>query len=107
MRYPSALPAVALAVGIAFGIFFPTSSFLTTVLLTVAWTAAFIAFRLRRDRAFVLVIFIGFALAGELLGARANADALHTPLGALFDASVRPNEYEVFATIEGTLRADA
>jgi competence protein ComEC len=105
--YPSTIPAVALAAGIALGIVCPTSPFVATILLTAAWVAACTAFRLRRDRLFVLTICLGFAMGGELLGSRANEDALHAPIGAMFDANLRPGEYDVFGTIDGTLRTDA
>ena len=107
MTFPLVLPTAALAAGIAVGIFFPTDPFLTRCLLALAGTLACLSFGLRHDRWFLCQIVLGFAVAGELIGARANIDALQTPLRTLFDRRLPANEYQMFATIDGTLRADA
>src|SRR5882762_9276838 len=98
---------MALAAGIGLGIFFPTEPFLTTCFLSIAWVAAFVAFRFYRERFFLFGIVLGFATAGELLGAQANIAALEAPIGILFDRHLPSTEYEMFATIDGTLRMDA
>ena len=98
---------MALAAGVSLGIFFPTESLPTRCLLTTAWIFAFLAFWLRGDRCFLFTIALGFAAAGELLGAEANIAALQAPIGILFDRHLPSNEYEMFATIDGTLRMDA
>ena len=110
MTFPLVLPTAALAAGIAVGIFFPTDPFLTRLsapplqdlLIGVAY-----AFRPSHIEYFSPKSFPGFAVAGELIGARANLDALQTPLRTLFDRHLPANEYQMFATIDGTLRADA
>lgn len=107
MRYPAALPAIALAAGIGFGIFLPTDPFLTKSLLVVTWINALLAFGLRRHRWFLFDIVLGFAVAGELLGAQANVNALQAPLGVLFDRHLPANDYQMVAALDGTLRADA
>ncbi len=107
MTFPLVLPTAALAAGIAVGIFFATDPFLTRFLLALAGTLACLSFRFRHDRWFLFQIVLGFAVAGELIGARANVDALQTPLRTLFDRRLPANEYQMFATIDGTLRADA
>jgi competence protein ComEC len=98
---------MALAAGIGLGIFFPTEPVLTRCLLATAWVATFVAFRLYRERCFLFAIALGFATAGELLGAQANIAALAAPIGILFDRHLPSTEYEMFATIDGTLRMDA
>ena len=62
---------------------------------------------LGRDRIFLAAIALGFALAGAVIGAHANAAAQHAPLGTLFDRHLPPGEYQMFANIEGRLRSDA
>src|SRR5436190_6995514 len=109
MRYPAALPTLAFAAGIAAGIFLPPDAvpppvFLAT--LTLALVAAGLAL-CRHARLFVLAILFGFATSGLVLGNHASGAALHTPLGDLFARHVPPGEYQMFAVIEGTLRADA
>src|SRR5437868_2881492 len=109
MRYPAALPALALAAGIAAGIFLPADSvpppcFLAT--LTLALVAAGLAL-CRHARLFVGAVLFGFAACGVVLGNHASGVALHTPLGDLFERHVPPGEYQMFGIIEGTLRADA
>src|SRR5436190_14865464 len=98
---------MALAAGIGLGIFFPTEPVRTRCLLAIAWVAAFVAYRLYRERCFLFAIVLGFATAGELLGAQANMAALNAPIGILFDHRLPSAEYEMFATIDGTLRMDA
>jgi competence protein ComEC len=106
MLYPAALPALALAAGIAAGVFLPADPVLGLLALAFCWLGAAVAFVLGRDRILVANVAVGFAMAGVSLGAQANAAALRTPLGALFDRHVPPLEYQLFANIEGRLRAD-
>ena len=110
MRYPAALPTLALAAGIAAGVFLPAGCispplFLCEVIL--CWMIAALAVLRGWDRVFLFELLAGFAMCGVVLGNQANGDALGMPLGTWFDRNLPPHEYQLFATIEGTLRADA
>jgi competence protein ComEC len=110
VRYPAALPTLALAAGIAAGVFLPAgrippSLFLAELIL--CWFGAALALFARRDRMFLGQLLAGFAMCGLVLGNQASGAALGTPLGEWFDRTLPPHEYQLFATIEGTLRADA
>ncbi|MCM3881648.1 MAG: DNA internalization-related competence protein ComEC/Rec2 [Vicinamibacterales bacterium] len=107
MPYPAVLPAIGLAAGIAAGIARPSDPFLLRFLLAFTWFCGCAAFGLRRPRWFLFVIVAGFAIAGDLLGARANADAVQAPLGLLFDRHLPAGEYQMVSRIDGTLTADA
>src|SRR5260221_7409623 len=76
-------------------------------ILASGWLTAAAACWLGRDRWFLWAVSLSFAIIGLALGARANDAALRTALGTLFDRHVAPPEYQTFATLEGTLRADA
>jgi hypothetical protein len=88
VRYPAALPTLALAAGIAAGVFLPAvrippALFLCALILD--WLiAAFAALRERR-RLFLFQILSGFALSGVVLGHQASGAALRMPLGQWFD----------------------
>ena len=105
--YPAAIPALALAFGIAAGIFLPVPSSFCVLTFIVCWLCAAFGFATRRERLFLAAIISGFISTGALLGARANGAALHTPLGDMFDRHVPPQTYQLFANVEGVLRADA
>jgi competence protein ComEC len=60
-----------------------------------------------RDRATVALIACGFMAAGVVLGRDADSAARHAPLRAVFDRHVAPGQLQLFANVEGRLRADA
>jgi competence protein ComEC len=105
--YPAVLPAIALAAGVAAGIARPSDPGLLRFLIAFIWLSGCVAFGLRRPRWFLVVIVTGFAIAGDLLGARANVDAVQAPLGVLFDRHLPAGEYQMVSSIDGTLTADA
>ncbi len=105
MRYPAAIPAIALCAGLTAGIFIrppvsPAVPFL--VLLT-----AIAVFATRRDRWTVALICGGFISAGVVLGRDADSASRHAPLRAVFDRHVAPGELQLFTNVEGRLRTDA
>lgn len=55
----------------------------------------------------VALIAGGFISAGLVLGGDADSVARHAPLRAVFDRHVAAGEFQIFANIEGRLRADA
>jgi competence protein ComEC len=110
VRYPFALPTLALAAGIAAGVFLcpePLAAAAFPAAFTLCWLFAVSSFLRRRERIFLSTIVIGFAIAGLAMGSHAGSAALRTPLDELFDLHVPPHEYQIFANVEGTLRADA
>jgi competence protein ComEC len=110
VRSPAVLPTFALAAGIAVGIFLyprPVSHTFFLLSATLGWFGAASALARRWVRVFLAVTAVNYVLLGIALGAKANDEAVHAPLGTLFDRHVAPGEYQLFATIEGTLRADA
>jgi competence protein ComEC len=105
MRCPAAIPASALCAGITAGIFIspplhPAVPFL--FLLT-----AIAVFAMRRDAVTVALIVCGFASAGVVLGREADTAARHAPLRDVFNWHIEPNQFQLFAKVEGELRADA
>jgi len=110
VRYPAALPTLALAAGIAAGIFLPAGFLSPSVFLSLlvgGWLSAAFALVTRCDRVFFFQILAGFTLCGLALGNQASGAALNTPLGIWFDRNLPPHQYQIFATIDGTLRSDA
>ncbi len=109
MRAPAAVPALALSAGALAGIFLPFSlqSAPARLGLGLLWAAAVLLFLRRRPVLFVAAVAIAFAAAGALLGARANAAAQASPIAHAFDSRLPQGEYQLFAHVEGRLRADA
>jgi competence protein ComEC len=110
VRYPAAFPTLALAAGITAGIFSPAGPIPSWLFLSgigLCWLGAALALFTRRDRMFLCVLLAGFAMCGVVLGNQANHAALGMPLGQWFDRNLSPHEYQVSATVEGTIRADA
>ena len=105
MRCPAAIPAIALGAGISAGIYFslPVSS---DILLGV-FLLALAAFRVGFERTTTLLLCVGFLLAGGALGRDADFAARNQPLRADFDRHAVPGQVQLFADIEGRLRADA
>ena len=105
MRYPAAVPAIALCAGICAGIFIsPPVNPLVPFLFLLA---AIAVFTIHRDRATLVLIACGFVSAGIALGADADSASRHQALRAFFDRYVPPGEFHLFTTVEGQLRADA
>lgn len=110
MRCPAVAPTIALVLGIGAGIFLVSRPVPPAVFALAAislWLIAALAFVRHRDRVFVAAIIAGFTISGLAMGSRANDAALHTALERVFDRHVPPDGYQLFAAIEGTLRADA
>jgi competence protein ComEC len=53
------------------------------------------------------MIFCGFLATGVALGGDANSASRNTPLRAVFDQHVAPEEPQIFTNVEGRLRTDA
>ncbi len=79
------LPALALIAGAAGGIAFPIAWRLLLWPLPLLPAGAALAWRARSPRLTTLVIVIGFASAGAVLGAHAREAAIDTPLRLLLD----------------------
>ena len=105
MRYPAAIPAIALGAGISAGIFFSVS--LHIAVLVCIWVAALGAFVAHRGKATVAILVFGFFMAGLSLGHRADSAAHNQALRALFDRHLGRGEHQIFVTAHGWLRADA
>ena len=109
MRYPAALPAIALCAGIAAGMFVSPDVFASAYSFapSVALAAAAVCFFIRRDRACVVFIACGFVLAGVALGRSADSASRNTPLSALFDRHLPAGQYQIFSDVQARLRTDA
>jgi competence protein ComEC len=108
VAYPAVLPALAICAGVVVGVFRPVPNPLPLFVLVMSWAAALLAFVRRRDRVVALAVTLGFMAAGCLLGGRASADALRTPLGEFFlECTASSRQPELFALLEGRLRRDA
>jgi len=112
VRHPAAIPALGLAAGAAAAVFLPSAELpLITVSAApgflVCAACAVVAFLRRSECLSVAGIATAFLFAGMALGLRADAAALHTPLGDLFDTRASPPQWQLFAVVEGTLRSDA
>ena len=105
MRCSAAIPAIALYAGITAGIYFSLPT--PTCLLLGLFVCAVASYCARRDRATTILIFSGFLVAGAALGRDADSASRHQELRADFDRRVAPPQHQLFATIEGRLRADA
>ena len=105
MRYPAAIPAIALGAGISAGIFFSVSFHIAA--LVCVWVAALGAFVAHRGKATVAILVFGFFMAGLSLGHRADSEARNQALRALFDRHVGRGGHQIFVTARGRLRADA
>jgi competence protein ComEC len=104
MRYPAALPAIALGAGISIGIWLHFSPH--PLVLAVVWLTAAGSLFCDRDLPAVVCLTAGFVAAGMLYGARADAHARATPLLALFMQHADAREH-VLVNIAGRLRRDA
>ena len=105
MRYPAALPALALGAGIAAGIFLHVP--VHRLFLAILWVAALAAFLSRRGQLATVCLASGFVACGAFLGANVEAVSRDTPLRALFNQHIRHGEHQVFGVVTGRLRADA
>lgn len=109
MRYPAAIPAIAITAGIAAGILRSSTSELGVFPYAplAFFIAAMAAFVCRRDRETVAFIMCGFLSAGLVLGHVADSASRTTRLRAAFDHYRRAGEHHLFAPVEGRLRRDA
>jgi competence protein ComEC len=105
VRCPAAIPAIALGAGISAGIFF--SFPVNSLLLVGIFLCAGASFWSGLDRLTAVLIVCGFLAAGLALGNDANSAARNTPLRAVFDQHVPPEELQLFTNVEGRLRNDA
>ncbi|HKY20855.1 MAG TPA: DNA internalization-related competence protein ComEC/Rec2 [Vicinamibacterales bacterium] len=105
MRYPAALPAIALGTGIAAGIFLHAS--VPFPVLILLWLISLAAFLQHRQRLATACLFLGFVACGVCLGARADILSRATPLLSLFNQRSRNGEEQLFGVIAGRLRTDA
>jgi competence protein ComEC len=108
VRYPAAIPAVALVVGVAAGTFLGASPRGTLLAaLAAGSTGALVPFARRGDHVRTLFLFLGVAALGWVLASSASAAALNTSLRRQFDAEKRrTHQRDVFAIVEGVLRED-
>jgi competence protein ComEC len=114
MRTPAAIPAIALCAGITAGIFLsPPISPPVPFLFLLAAIAVFAISAPSRLWTFdvglwtVALIVCGFASAGLVLGGDANSASRQAPLRNVFDWHVAPDQFQLFADVEGQLRRDA
>jgi competence protein ComEC len=105
VRYPAALPAIALGVGISAGVWLHLSPH--PFVLALIWLAALSAFLLQREALTACCLASGFIACGTVFGDQADARARATPLDALFRQHASGREHQLFARIVGHLRADA
>ncbi len=105
MRYPAAIPAIALSAGISAGILISVS--VPSALLVCLWLAAAGAFLARADRATIAIIVVGFFAAGIGLGRYADSASRSSSIRAFFDRHLEPGEHQIFGRVEGRLRTDA
>ena len=105
MRHPAAIPAIALGAGIAAGMVLPVR--IPLVVPAGVFLAALLSFWWRRDATTIVFIFCGFAAAGAVLGRGADSRSRSQPLRAVFNQFVSPPQPQLFAFVEGRLRADA
>jgi competence protein ComEC len=105
MRYPAALPAIALGAGVTAGIFLHIPVHFSALVLL--WLAALGAFLARRRELATACLALGFLACGTFFGTRADALARATPLSTLFNRHIAPGEHQLFGVVSGRLRADA
>jgi competence protein ComEC len=106
VRIVAAVPASALIAGAAVGLLVSDPpSLLLYIALASALVAATSAWRLQWSRRFLIAVASVFFLGGALLGIDAWARAWRPPLRIAFERLADNDEW--FATLQGTLRADA
>jgi competence protein ComEC len=105
MRYPAALPAIALGLGISAGIWLHVP--LHPIFLATIWSAAFAAFLRHRETEATVCLTGGFLACGAFLGARADVLACTAPLRTLFEDHAANSGHQLFGHVTGRLRADA
>jgi competence protein ComEC len=121
VRTVAAIPAIALLTGCALGLLIPEipGALLIIAMITGAIAAAWTVWQ-RAERQFLVAIILVFAAGGARLSAHAWTRAWRPPLRLVFERLARaqradamaenrfvPMDDEAFATIAGTLRADA
>ena len=105
MRYPAALPAVALGTGISAGVWLHLS--VPPFFLGVTWLAALFAFLIHRERLATACLAAGFLGCGAYFGHQADAVSRATALHTFFNEHAGGREQQLFGTIAGRLRNDA
>ena len=119
MRFPAAIPAVALLAGSATGLLLPDiPQSLLSVTMVVACATAVAVWR--RERELIACAIVGFAAGGDVLASTAWNRARASTLRRAFDAAaaveranaaaerrLTPQDASVYAVVEGVLRADA
>ncbi len=119
MRFPAAIPAVALLAGSAAGLLVPDISLaIPTVTLVVAAATAVVV--RHHERAVIVCVIAGFAAGGDALASTGWNRARSSTLRQAFDAAAEveranaaadhrfmPVDPSAYAAIEGVLRADA
>jgi predicted membrane metal-binding protein len=121
VRAVAALPAAGLLTGAAIGLFLPSLPPVPILsLIAASAIAAWWSWRRRRTRALIAAVLAGFVAGGAILSADAWRRAWRPPLRIVFEDLARvqrrdgeaagrrlPIDDEVFAIVEGVLRADA
>src|SRR5215467_7892728 len=119
MRFPAAIPAVAVLAGSGAGLLVPDFPRSIPLVTMVAACATAVVVR-RRDRALIACVVVGFAAGGQALASDAWNKARSSTLRKTFDDAaaveranaeaehrIVPEEASIFAVVEGILRADA
>jgi competence protein ComEC len=119
MRFPAAVPAIALLAGSALGLELPdVPRAIPLVTLVVACATAVVV--RRHDRALLACVVVGFAAGADALSSDAWHRARDSPLRNAFDTAAvveramadaehrfMPEDPSAFAVVEGILRTDA
>jgi hypothetical protein len=119
MRVAAAIPALAVLAGSAAGLALPdVPRLIPAATMVVACATAVVVWR--RDRALIASVVVGFAAGGEALSSDAWSRARSSTLRKAFDDAAvveredavaerrfMPEDADVYAIVEGILRADA
>src|SRR5215831_15595953 len=119
MRFPAAVPAVALLAGTALGLRVPDVPQLIPLATMVAACATAVVGR-RHDHVLIASVVAGFCAGGEALSSDAWSRARASPLRQVFEAAAAiervhaaaehrfmPLDPSVYALVDGVLRSDA
>src|SRR5215831_5106414 len=119
MRFPAAIPSVAVLAGSGAALLVPDIPRSISLVTMVAACATAVVVR-RRDRPLIACVVVGFATGGQALASDAWNKARSSTLRMVFEDAARiersnaevehrfvPEDASVFAVIEGVLRSDA